>query len=274
MSKDSLTRKLFNLDKKTVVLTGSAGRLGSRFAHVLSSAGANVILVDIADKENKKLEKTLINNFKTRPKAFNADITKETEVIKLRDEILSRYKKIDVLINNAHFVPRDHPLADAPFEQYPLELWQKTTSDNLKGIFLCCREFGKVMSRQKKGAIVNISSIYGIVGTDQRIYGNSKLNSSASYAATKGGLVNLTRYLAAYWHGKNVRVNTLTLGGVYDKDLHEKNKDFVRNYSQKTILGRMANKEDYDGALVFLASDASSYMTGANLIMDGGWSAW
>ena len=129
------------------------------------------------------------------------------------------------------------------------------------------------MLRQKNGTIVNISSIYGISGADQRIYGKSRLNSPVFYAATKGAMVNLTRYLAAYWHGKNIRVNTLTFGGVFDAKLH-KDKEFVRKYSEKTILGRMAKKEDYDGALLFLTSDASSYMTGANLIVDGGWTAW
>jgi NAD(P)-dependent dehydrogenase (short-subunit alcohol dehydrogenase family) len=274
MTEKKIAAKLFDLSGKVIILTGSAGRLGTRFAHVLSDAGANVVLVDMEQKNNKKLERELTNKYKTKPLTITADITKEFEVRKIKQIVLSKYKKIDILINNAHYVPRDHPDVDAPFEQYPVELWEKTTSDNLKAIFLCSREIGKVMSKQQSGVIVNISSIYGIVGTDQRIYGKSKLNSPASYAATKGGVVNLTRYLAAYWHRKNIRVNTLTLGGVYDEGLHSHNKEFVKNYSQKTMIGRMANKEDYDGALLYLVSDASSYMTGANLIVDGGWSAW
>jgi len=209
----------------------------------------------------------------TFPISFTIDITDQQSVRKLTKEVLSKYKKIDVLINNAHFIPREHPKRDAPFEQYPVKLWDKTISDNMRGIFLCCQEFGKVMSKQHKGVIVNISSIYGIVGADQRIYGKSRLNSPAFYAATKGALVSLTRYLAAHWSTKNIRVNTLTLGGVFDTKLHT-DKNFVKNYSKRTILGRMAKKEDYDGALLFLASDASTYMTGANLIVDGGWTAW
>ena len=128
------------------------------------------------------------------------------------------------------------------------------------------------MKKQSNGVIVNISSIYGIQGSDQRIYGKSRLNTPSFYALTKGGMVNFTRYLAAYWNRKNIRVNTLTLGGVLDKKLQ--NKTFIKNYSEKTMIGRMANKEDYDGALLFLCSDASSYMTGSNLIINGGWSAW
>ena len=252
--------KLFNLKNKTVILTGSAGRLGTRFAHVLSESGANVVLVDIDEQKNKKLEKS------------NTDISNQNEVRKLAKGVLKKYGKIDVLINNAHFVPRDHPQRDATFEKYSLDLWDKTTKINMRGLFLCCQEFGKVMVKQKRGVIVNISSIYGIKGSDQRIYGKSRLNTPPFYAATKGGVVNFTRYLAAYWHRKNIRVNTLTLGGVRDTKLQDKN--FIKKYSEKTIVGRMANKEDYDGALLFLSSDASSYMTGSNLIIDGGWSAW
>lgn len=265
--------ELFNLKNKTIVLTGSAGRLGTRFAHVLSNAGANVILVDIEGLVNKKLEKDLISLYKTKPTAFCVDISKQKDMKQLIKKILSKYEKIDVLINNAHFIPRTHPKRDTPFEEYPLELWDQTISINLRGLFLCCQEIGKVMLAQKKGVIINVSSIYGIIGADQRIYGNSRLNSPSFYAATKGAMVNLTRYLAAYWYGKNIRVNTLTLGGVFDEELHQ-DKNFVKNYSKKTILGRMANKEDYDGPLLFLTSDASSYVTGTNLIVDGGWTAW
>lgn len=267
------TSELFNLKNKTIMLTGSAGRLGSRFAHVLSAAGANVILVDIDKSANKKLERELTSQYKTKPAAFCVDISKQNEMKQLTKKIVSKYTKIDVLINNAHFIPRTHPKRDASFEEYPLDLWDKTIAINLRGLFLCCQEIGRIMVAQNKGVIINISSIYGIVGADQRIYGKSRLNSPAFYAATKGAMVNLSRYLAAYWEGKNIRVNTLTLGGVFDEELH-KDKTFVKNYSKKTILGRMANKEDYDGSLVYLASDASSYVTGINLVVDGGWTAW
>jgi NAD(P)-dependent dehydrogenase (short-subunit alcohol dehydrogenase family) len=265
-------KNLFELQNKTVILTGSAGRLGTRFAHVLSSAGANVILVDIQNKKNLSLAKTLQKKYHTKPMAVNIDINQEKEVKYLTKIVLKKFKKIDILVNNAHYVERNDPQKNSNFENYPTSLWEKMTSDNLRGLFLCSKEIGKIMSKQNKGVIVNISSIHGIVGADQRIYGKSKLNSPVTYAVFKGGLVNMTRYLAAYWQGKNIRVNTLTLGGVFDKQLH-KDKSFVKKYSEKTILGRMAKKEDYDGSLLFLASDASSYMTGSNLIIDGGWTA-
>jgi len=143
---------------------------------------------------------------------------------------------------------------------------------NLTGAFLCSQEFGKEMKKRKKGVIVNIASHYGLIGADQRIYGDSGLNLPASYAASKGAIVNLTRYLAAYWHGKNIRVNTLTPGGVFDQKYHSPN--FVKKYSEKTILNRMAKSDEYNAAILFLISDASSYMTGSNLIIDGGWTAW
>ena len=263
----------FRLDKKVVILTGSAGRIGQRFAHILSDAGANVVLVDIEEKSNKKLENELKTKYHTKPSSFKIDITKKHDIIKLKKLILKKYKKVDILVNNAHSIPRIHPKRDVPFENYPIELWDETISSNLRGVFLCSQEFGKTMLKQKKGVIINISSIYGLVGPDQRIYGKSRLNSPAFYSATKGALVNLTRYLAAYWHQKNIRVNTLTLGGVFDSKLH-KDKNFEKNYSNKTMMGRMGKKEDFDGALLFLASDASGYVTGTNIVVDGGWTAW
>lgn len=264
---------IFNLCGKTVILTGSAGRIGSHFSHTLSAAGANVILVDIEDQKNQKLEQELKKKYHTKPLSFNIDITNEKQVKNLVQYVLKKYKKIEILINNAHYLPRVDPNRDAPFEKYPLDLWDKTIQTNFKSIFLCTREIGKTMVKQKKGNIINISSIYGMVGADQRIYGKTRFNSPAFYAVVKGGLVNLTRYLAAYWNGKNIRVNSLTLGGVYDPYLHT-DKTFVKKYEEKTILGRMAKKSDFDGALLFLASDASEYMTGANLVIDGGWTAW
>jgi len=266
--------EFFSLKGKTIILTGSAGRLGTNFSNVLSSVGADVILVDIDDKKNQKLEKEITDKFNTRSCAYSVDITKKSELVRLRKKIIKDYGKIDGLVNNAFFSPRlDVKRSATKFEQYPLDLWNEAVTVNITSIFLCCQEFGQIMEKQKTGgSIVNISSIYGINGADQRIYGKSNLNSPPSYAATKGALVNFTRYLAAYWHRKNIRVNTMTLGGVLDKSYMS--KEFIKNYSEKTILGRMANSDEYNGALVFLLSDASSYMTGANLILDGGWSAW
>ena len=175
-------------------------------------------------------------------------------------------------INNAFYNPNQSKSSAAGFEKFPIELWNDVLKVNLTGVFLCCQSIGNVMIKQNNGVIINISSIYGMIGADQRIYGSSGLNSPVSYAASKGAIINLTRYLAAYWRGKNIRVNSLSLGGVEDKKYMS--KEFIKNYSNKTILNRMAKKNEYNAAILFLASDASSYMSGSNLIIDGGWTAW
>ncbi len=266
--------ELFDLTDKVIILTGSAGRLGTNFAHILSDAGSNVILIDIDDKKNELLEKSISKKYNTKPLAYKVDITKKDELLKINNQILKKYGKIDGLVNNAFYSPRSNIKKSAmKFEDYPSDLWNDVVSVNLTGVFLCSQIFGKIMANQKTGgSIVNISSIYGINGADQRIYGNSKLNSPPSYAATKGAIVNFTKYLAAYWNGKNIRVNTMTLGGVLDELYMD--KKFIKKYSEKTMIGRMANSDEYNGALLFLLSSASSYMTGGNLILDGGWSAW
>jgi len=223
--------------------------------------------------KNKKLEKSIIEKYKTKATAHQTDITDPKAVKKMVLEVFRKYKKIDGLVNNAAFHPKTKTKnIKISFEEFPQDLWNKAISTNLTGMMFLCQEVGKIMKKQRNGSIINISSIYGLVGSDQRIYGNSNLNSPISYAATKGAIVSLTRYLAAYWYKKNIRVNTLSLGGVEAKEYMS--KKFIHNYSEKTILGRMAQSDEYNGALLFLLSDASSYMTGSNLVIDGGWTAW
>ena len=274
--KQNKISSLFDLTDKNIVITGSAGLLGSQYAYTLSEAGANVILIDVNERENTKLEKFLKQKFHTEAKSYTGDISKKSELVEMKRKILDDFKTVYGLVNNAAYTAKGSRKESvkyaSSFEEFPFELWAKSIDINLTGVFLCCQEFGKIMLKQKKGVIVNISSIYGLVGADQRIYGESKLNTHISYASTKGAIVNLTRYLAAYWHGKNIRVNTLTPGGVIDESYQS--KEFIKKYSEKTILGRMARSDEYNGALLFLMSDASSYMTGANLVIDGGWTAW
>ena len=264
--------KVFDISGKVIVLTGSAGRVGSHFSHTLANAGANLVLID-KDRKVVNLKKQMEKKFEVKIFAVVGDITKKQDVKKITNIIQKEFGHVDVLINNAHYVPRTHPKRDVPLEEFPLKLWDLTIRSNLNGLFLMCQEIGKIMIKQKKGIIVNISSIYGITGTDQRIYGKSRLNSPAFYSATKGAMVNLTKYLASSWKDYNIRVNTLTLGGIFDEKLHT-NKEFVKNYSNKTMIGRMANVDDFDGALLFLTSNASKYMTGSNIIIDGGWTSW
>ena len=262
-------KKTFDMSNKVVIITGASGLLGSQYAEGLSQAGANVVLADINYKGCKQLANKLEDQYSVSPLAIRLDLTNKKSIKNMIVKTLEKYSKIDVLVNNA-VNQGDAKLRTTSFEDFPLSSWNKAVAVNLTGVFLCCQEVGRIMVKQKRGVIVNIASTYGLVAPDQRIYGSSGQNSAAFYAATKSAVINLTRYLASYWSGKGIRVNTLTPGGV------EKGQDsqFIKNYSHKTMLGRMARKDEYVGAMLFLTSDASSYMTGSNLIIDGGWTAW
>jgi NAD(P)-dependent dehydrogenase (short-subunit alcohol dehydrogenase family) len=265
--------RYFDLEGKVIVLTGSAGILGTQYANILSEAGADMILIDTEKGKNENLGKKIKEKFHTNPSVFSVDITNKIKIKQMIKQILKDYGRIDVLINNAVFHPNlKGGITLHDFKSYSQELWNKSISVDLTGVFFMCQAVGAIMEKQKKGNIVNISSIYGVNGADQRIYGKSKINSPPSYAATKGAIVNLTKYLAANWHNQNIRVNTLSLGGVRIDSYMD--KKFIKNYSKKTMLGRMAKEEEYSGAMLFLASEASSYMTGSNMIIDGGWTAW
>ncbi len=276
MKDEKMISKLFDLEGRNIVITGASGLLGSQYANTLSSAGANIILLDIDTAKNEKLKSALVKKYKNKISAYTLDISDQTEVNKTSKKIIKDFKNIDGLINNAAYTSKGakekSDNAFGSFENFPIDIWQKSLDINLSGVFFCSQAFGSIMAKQGKGVIVNIASTYGLVGADQRIYGTSGLNLPISYAATKGAIVNFTRYLAAYWHGKNIRVNTLSPGGVADPTYQAKN--FIKKYSEKTILGRMAKKDEYNGAILFLISDASSYMTGSNLVVDGGWTSW
>ena len=260
---------MYDLSDKVVLLTGAAGLLGNQYATALSAAGANVILADVNYTQCKKMEGELKRKNNVKPFAVKMDISNKKSIDKTVEKVMNKFSKIDVLVNNAVF-PETKKERSIKFGRFPLELWNKIFAVNVTGVFLCNQKIGSIMVEQKNGSIINISSMYGIVAADQRIYGNSGLNSTAAYAVTKSAMFNFTRYLASYWRNTGVRINTLTLGGV------ENNQDpkFIKKYSEKTMIGRMAKKSEYSSALIFLASDASSYMTGANMVIDGGWTAW
>lgn len=272
MNKNSL--ELFSLKNKVAIVTGALGLIGKNHCIALADAGANIVVCDLDEEKCK----TFANSLSTKSNGVGVDITKKDSVENLRNIVLKEFGKIDILVNNAAINDMfENPLAAAEqsmFENYPLDMWQKSLDVNITGTFLCSQILGTEMAKAGTGSIINVASTYGLVGPDQSIYkkpdGSQTFYKSPAYPATKGAIVNFTRFLAAYWGNKGVRVNTLTPGGV------ENNQDeyFVKNYSAKTQLGRMAYPTDYKGAIIFLASDASSYMTGANLIVDGGWTAW
>ena len=265
---------LFSLTNKIAIVTGALGLLGKNHCHALSEAGANVVVVDLDENNCKSFAESLT----TKSIGVACDITNVDSVKKLKETALKTFGKIDILVNNAAINDMfENPTAAAEqskFENYPLDLWQKSLDVNLTGTFLCSQILGSEMAKAGKGSIINIASTYGIVAPNQSIYkkenGEQSFYKSAAYPVTKGAIISFTRFLAAYWGNKGVRVNTLSPGGV------ENNQEeyFLKNYSQATPLGKMAQPTDYKGAIVFLASDASGYMTGANLVVDGGWTAW
>ena len=266
--------ELFSLKNKTAIVTGALGLIGKEHCRALSEAGANVVVADINEKDCVEFAKTL----ETESIGVTLDVTEPNSIKKLRDKVLAKFGHIDVLVNNAAINDMfENPKAaseQSKFENYPLELWQKSIDVNLTGVFLCSQILGTVMAEQKNGSIINIASTYGITAPDQSLYikedGTQSFYKPPAYSATKGAVIMFTKYLAAYWGKDGVRVNTLTPGGVENSQ----DEFFVKKYSEKTPLGRMANPTDYKGVLIFLASDASSYMTGANLIVDGGWTTW
>jgi len=255
------------------------GLIGSEFCRTLAEAGAAVGIVDLNGDAAKKVADGL-NAAGYRTIGVPTDITKPESVKTMVDSVVSAFGRLDVVVNSAALDPKFDPnaaakgIAPGAFEDYPLTQWNAAVSVNLTGMFLVTQACVKQMVAQgKKGSIINICSTYGLNGPDQRIYikdGKRVAYKPVYYSVTKAGVTGFTKYLAAYYAGTEIRVNTLTPGGVYNN--HE--EYFATNYSAKTILGRMANKDDMNGALLFLASDASAYMTGGNVVVDGGWTAW
>jgi len=266
--------KLFSLKGKVALVTGALGLIGKNHCEALAEAGASVVVCDLKHTKCSEFAFTL----PTKSIGIAADITDKNSVVNLKEKILTEFDRIDVLVNNAAINDMfENPQAAAEqskFENYPLEMWKKSLDVNITGMFLCSQVIGSEMAKQGSGSIINIASTYGIVAPDQSLYkkpdGTQSFYKSAAYSVTKGAVISFTRFLAAYWGNKGVRVNTLSPGGVENKQ----DEYFIENYSARTPLGRMAEPTEYSGALIFLASDASSYMTGANLVVDGGWTAW
>lgn len=265
--------ELFSLKNKTAIVTGALGLLGRKHCEALANAGANVVVADLDEARAAEFAEYLGEQHG----GLKVDVTSERSLKTAREQIMNRYGTIDILVNNAAindmFENPGMAKELSAFENYPLDAFKKSLEVNITGVFLASQIFGAAMVEVGYGSIINIASTYGVVGPDQSIYrnecGEQTFYKSPVYPVTKGAVVNFTRFLAAYWGNRGVRVNTLSPGGVENGQ----NEIFIQNYSAKTLLGRMADAADYQGALVFLASDASAYMTGANLIVDGGWTA-
>ena len=269
----------FDLRGRTAIVTGGVGLLGSQFCRTLAQAGAAVAVLDLDPSACERLSTELTGaGLKAEPIA--CDLRHTGSIGAAVDAVLSRFGSIDILVNSAALDPKFDPAATEKgialggFEDFPLDQWNAALQVNLTGTFLMTQACVKPMvERGARGSIINICSTYGLNGPDQRIYvkdGRRVAFKPVYYTVTKAGILGFTRYLAAYYAGTEIRVNALTPGGVFND--HE--QYFVQNYSARTILGRMARPDEMNGAVLFLASDASSYMTGANLVVDGGWTAW
>lgn len=267
--------ELFSLDGRNIIVAGGAGQIGFSFCEILADAGANVIIADIDPALGNEKIRSLPSHLHEKIKVYQLDVSKEKKVKEFYSKIKADYSKIYGLVNSFHFKGNTRKLDVnsnffSEFEKYPLEAWDSVHDVNLRGTFLMCREAIPLFNENNGGVIVNISSTYGNVSPNKNIYGNSGINSPVAYASSKAAIINLTRYLATHLADKNIRVNVLSPGGVYNNQSEE----FINNYHQMTPVKRMANPEDYQGSILFLTSYASHYMTGANLIVDGGWTAW
>ena len=267
-------KNLFDLKDKIVLLFGGSGILGKEFTKALVAHNATVVSCDMNE---------LTDDLKIDGVDYQTlDASNEKELLAFRDAIIEKYNRIDVLINSLTAKHDDFYL---PFDEVSTEGWEIGLKGNLTLPFMICKAFINQLCEQKSGSIINISSVYGLVGNDQSIYEGSNLHeiyvkdspditqiySHGVYNAAKGGLNNFTRYLAAYYGKYNIRVNTISPGGI---EYPAENETFLKKYGAKTPLGRKAKKEEINGAVIYLASDASSYVTGHNLVVDGGFTAW
>ncbi len=261
---------LFDLTDRVAIITGGAGLLAYEHAIALSAYGAKIILTDFNEDKCKmavaELQKLHINAV-----AKYCDVTQKQSWEKLLIEVMNEFGKVDILINNAGFTNQSKSANfDASFENFPLEDWNAIMNVNLTGAFLGCQTIGKQMLVQGKGSIINIASLYGVVSPNHAIYPGTGISQPVAYSVSKHGVVALTKYIATLWASKGVRVNALTPGGIFNN--HQ--GLFLERFQQLNPIGRMSDKTELRGGIVYLASDASSHVVGHNLIIDGGWTVW
>ena len=269
----------FSLKDKVVVITGGGGFLGGKHAEAVAEIGGIPVLVDIDEKGAIEKAKVLEKEYNVPALAIKADITSADEIKKFTDELIKKFGKIDVLINNAAMNPQmdyKREREETRLENFSLERWNAEVDVGLTGAFLCSKIIGPVMAKKGSGVILNIASDLGLIAPDQRIYKKKGLSEDmqpvkpVTYTVVKHGLIGLTRYLATYWCDKGVRVNALCPGGIYNNQP----EDFVDKLTNLIPLGRMANPDDYKGAIQFMCSDASAYMNGSIVSVDGGRTCW
>jgi NAD(P)-dependent dehydrogenase (short-subunit alcohol dehydrogenase family) len=269
----------FDLTNRVAVITGGGGLLGPRHAAAIASRGGTPVLVDLRLESAEQSAEAIAAKYGLPACALGVDISQPDAVQGLLAEVISRYGRVDILVNNA----ANNPKVEAPgekawskVENFPLSQWNADIAVGLTGSFLCCQVIGAEMARKGKGTIVNVASYLGILAPEPRLYRKPGVPDDEqpvkpiSYTVVKSAILGLTRYLAAYWGERGVRVNALTPGGVYDGQ----DEEFVKKLCQRIPMGRMAEPDELQGAIIFLVSDASNYMTGANVVVDGGRVCW
>ena len=268
----------FDLTDRVVLISGATGLLGKEFALAVASAGAHLVLGDLKRDSLESLKREIASVYPhTKTWVRVLDVTDASSCRSIAELCETQFNRIDAVIHSAAIDPKFEQSSDttrfSKFTEFPEELWQSSLDVNLTGAFLLAQATCKVMEKSGKGSIIFLGSNYGLVGPDQRIYKKAgqehQTYKPAIYSVCKAGLLGLTKFLAAYYMNTAIRINLLTPSGVWNQ--HD--DEFVKNYSSRTTLGRMSEKNEYRGAVIFLASDASSYMTGANLVIDGGWTA-
>ncbi len=268
-------KTLFDLSGKVAIITGGASLLGEMHAEAIAEAGGHPILADINEELAIAKAKKISEKYSVNSVAIKADITSKAEVERLAELVLKKFGRVDILINNAANDPKVEVSSDdswTRFENFPIVQWNQDIAVGLTGAFLCSQVIGREMAKRGGGVMLNIGSDLSVIAPDQRIYRKEGLPEEkqpvkpVSYSVVKTALIGLTRYLATYWADKNIRVNCLSPGGVYNNQP----EDFVKRLASLIPMGRMAQVDEYKGAVLFLVSDASSYMTGANLVIEGG----
>ena len=276
-------RALFGLTGRVAVITGGAGLLGTKHAEIIATAGGSPVLLDLPQVKPRLAAEAIAKKYSVDATGIAADITQLAVVEKVRDQLLARFGRIDILINNAANNPKVEAESSGSssktwsrLENFPLDIWNDDLRVGLTGAFLCSRVFGSEMAKRGKGVILNVASDLAVIAPDQRLYRQEGVPEDqqpvkpVTYSVVKTGLLGLTRYLATYWATSGVRVNAISPGGVFNNQP----KAFLAELEQRIPLARMAHADEYQGAILFLCSDASSYMTGANLVVDGGRTCW
>lgn len=263
----------FSLINQVVVVTGSSGLLGAAYCNALAQRGARLVMADLPKTSPSLQAANLSSETGASTLGIACDVGSESDVKRLFTSALEHFGQVNVVLNNAastseHLMNAGDLFSD--FENYPLAVWEQVLRTNLTGVFLVAREGGKAMLLSGGGSLINVSSIYAVAGPDHSIYEGMPFSSFPAYSAGKAGVHGLTLWLSTYWGRKGIRVNTLIPGGVFN--LHE--EEFVRRYSNRTPMGRMASTDDLVGMVIFLASEASSYCTGQKFVVDGGLTAW